>query len=65
MQVQAAAGGGFMVNKQWIPGSLLVFPKRCFVWGVALPRDIKPHTLEILRFLKPRPRMESTKAKIW
>ncbi len=57
LQVHSLSNGGFMVNKQWVPGSILIFPKRCFIWGVTQPREIKPHTLELLKYLKPKPRI--------
>jgi len=55
IQITAIPNGGFFVNQQWIPGSVMVFTKRCFVWKVAQARDIKPHTLELIKFLKPKP----------
>ena len=48
------ANGFFSVNEIWYPGSVLVFPRRVFMWGVADAHDIKPHTLDILKVIKPR-----------
>jgi hypothetical protein len=34
---------------------VIVFPKRFYLWNVADASEIKPHTLELLNFVKPRP----------
>jgi NADH dehydrogenase [ubiquinone] 1 alpha subcomplex assembly factor 3 len=39
----------------WVPGSVLLFPNRFFMWGVTDAHDIKEHTLDILKIIKPRP----------
>ena len=36
-------------------GSVIIFPKRFFMWNVIEAEEIKPHTLEIMNFVKPRP----------
>jgi NADH dehydrogenase [ubiquinone] 1 alpha subcomplex assembly factor 3 len=38
-----------------LPGSVIVFPKRYFLWNVLEADEIKPHTLELMNFVKPRP----------
>ena len=47
--------GQFLVNHYWIPGSVIVFPNRYFMWNVLEADEIKPHTLELMNFVKPRP----------
>ena len=47
--------GHFLVNHYWLAGSVIVFPKRFYLWNVADASEIKPHTLELLNFVKPRP----------
>ena len=47
--------GHFLVNHYWIGGSVIIFPKRFYMWNILDPSEIKPHTLEILSFVKPRP----------
>ncbi len=47
--------GQFLVNHYWIPGSVVVFPNRYFMWNVLEADEIKPHTLELMNFVKPRP----------
>ena len=44
-----------MINHYWIAGSVIVFPNRFFMWNVLEASEIKPHTLEIMNFVKPRP----------
>ena len=55
LQITGVGDNCFQVNNQIIPGSILIFPKRCFIWGVAQPNELKAHTLEILKYLKPKP----------
>ena len=43
------------MNHYWLPGSIIVFPKRFFMWNILEPDEIKPHTLELMNFVKPRP----------
>ena len=45
----------FSINGLWVPGSVLLFPKRFFMWGVIDANEIKPHTLDILKVIKPKP----------
>ena len=47
--------GFFSVNGMWIPGSVLLFPYRAFMWGVVDAHDIKEHTLDFLKVVKPKP----------
>ena len=54
-QIVGFKNGFFSVNGLWIPGSVLVFPNRAFMWGVVDAHDIKEHTLDILKVIKPRP----------
>jgi len=54
-QVIGFKNGFFSVNGLWIPGSILVFPYRVFMWGVTDAHEIKEHTLDILKVIKPRP----------
>lgn len=43
------------MNGLWLPGSILLFPKRVYMWGVVDAHEIKEHTLDILKIIKPRP----------
>lgn len=43
------------MNHYWLPGSVIVFPNRYFMWNVLDADEIKPHTLELMNFVKPRP----------
>lgn len=49
------ADGQFLINHYWISGSVIVFPKRFFMWNIIDASEIKPHTLELMNFVKPRP----------
>ena len=55
MKVYGLANGQFLVNNYWVNGPVLIFPRRFYMWGVYEPEEIKPHTLEILNYVKPRP----------
>ena len=44
-----------MINHYWINGSVIIFPKRFYMWNILDADEIKPHTLEIMNFVKPRP----------
>ena len=44
-----------MVNHYWLSGSVIVFPNRYFMWNISDASEIKPHTLEVMNFIKPRP----------
>jgi NADH dehydrogenase [ubiquinone] 1 alpha subcomplex assembly factor 3 len=55
--VYSLKNGFFSVNGLWLPGSVLLFPYRHFMWGVIDAHEIKPHTLDILKIIKPRPSM--------
>lgn len=47
--------GHFLINHYWISGSVILFPSRFYMWNVADADEIKPHTLEVMNFVKPRP----------
>jgi NADH dehydrogenase [ubiquinone] 1 alpha subcomplex assembly factor 3 len=47
--------GFFSVNGLWIPGSILLFPHRSYMWGVTDAHDIKEHTLDFMKVVKPKP----------
>ena len=34
---------------------MLIFPDRYFMWNVTDASEIRPHTLEVMNFVKPRP----------
>ena len=55
MKIYGLQDGHFLVNHYWIGGSVIVFPDRYFMWNVTDASEIKPHTLEIMNFVKPRP----------
>lgn len=47
--------GYFSLNGLWVPGSVIVFPNRFYMWGVVDAHEIKPHTLDIFKVIKPKP----------
>lgn len=53
--VDAMANGYFLINGTWIKGSVLLFPERYYMWGVTDAHDIKLHTLDILKVIRPKP----------
>ena len=55
MKIYGLQDGGFLVNHYWLPGSVIVFPNRYFMWNVNDAEEIKPHSLEVMNFIKPRP----------
>ena len=55
MKIYGMQDNYFLINHYWIPGSVIVFPQRYFMWNVLDASEIKPHTLEIMQFIKPRP----------
>ena len=55
MKIFGLQDGHFLVNHYWIAGSVIVFPNRYFMWNVVDASEIKPHTLEVMNFIKPRP----------
>jgi len=55
MKVYGLKDGQFLINHYWIDGSVIIFPKRFYMWNIADAEEIKPHTLEIMNFVKPRP----------
>lgn len=55
MKIYGLQDGQFLINHYWINGSVIVFPHRYYMWNVVDPSEIKPHTLEVMNFVKPRP----------
>jgi NADH dehydrogenase [ubiquinone] 1 alpha subcomplex assembly factor 3 len=55
LKVYGMSNGNFLVNHYWIGSSVLIFPHRFYMWNVSDISEIKPHTLEIMNFVKPRP----------
>lgn len=55
VQVYALNNGMFSINGLWVPGSVLLFPNRFFMWGVVDAHDIKAHTLDLVKVIKPKP----------
>lgn len=55
LKVYGMSDGHFLVNHYWISGSIILFPKRFYMWNILEASEIKPHTLEIMNFVKPRP----------
>jgi NADH dehydrogenase [ubiquinone] 1 alpha subcomplex assembly factor 3 len=55
MKIYGMQDNYFLVNHYWIPGSVIVFPQRYFMWNILDASEIKPHTLEIMQYIKPRP----------
>lgn len=55
LNVVGIDNGYFSINDVWIPGAVLLFPKRYYMWGVTDAHDIKPHTLDLFKVVKPKP----------
>lgn len=55
LKIYGLSDGHFLINHYWITGSVLIFPQRFYMWNVINPEEIKPHTLEIMNYVKPRP----------
>ena len=55
MKVYGLKDGNFLINHYWITGSVIIFPNRFYMWNVLDADEIKPHTLEIMQYVKPRP----------
>ena len=55
MKIYGLSDGHFLINHYWISGSVIVFPDRFFMWNVIDSSEIKPHTLEVMNYVKPRP----------
>ena len=55
MKVYGLKDGHFLINHYWISGSVIIFPQRFYMWNIISPEEIKPHSLEIFNFVKPRP----------
>ena len=55
MKVYGLKDGQFLINHYWINGSVIIFPNHFFMWNIADADEIRPHTLEIMNFIKPRP----------
>ena len=55
MKVYGLNNGQFLINHYWINGSVIIFPERFYMWNILEAEEIKPHSLEIMNFIKPRP----------
>ena len=55
INIDAMANGIFLINGLWVPGPVLLFPTRLYMWGVTDAHEIRPHTLDILKVVKPKP----------
>jgi NADH dehydrogenase [ubiquinone] 1 alpha subcomplex assembly factor 3 len=55
MKVYGINDGHFLINHYWVNGSVIVFPQRFYMWNVNDADEIRPHTLEMMNFVKPRP----------
>jgi uncharacterized protein len=55
MKVYGMSNGYWLINHYWISGPVLIFKDRFYMWAVADPTEIKPHTLEIFGYIKPKP----------
>lgn len=55
LEVWAMADGWFSINQVWIPGSVILTLNNVFSWHVESSKDIHEHTLDLVRFIKPRP----------
>ena len=55
MKVYGLNSGQFLINHYWVQGSVIIFPQRFYMWNIQEPEEIKPHTLEVMNFVKPRP----------
>ena len=55
MKVYGLNDGKFLINHYWVDGSVIIFPKRFYMWNIAEADEIKPHSLEIMNFVKTRP----------
>ena len=55
LKVYGLANGQFLINHYRIPGPVIIFPDRFYMWAVDDAEEIKPHTLEIMNYVKPRP----------
>lgn len=55
LKVYGLSDGHFLINHYWITGSVILFPSRYYMWNVTDAEEVKPHTLEIMNFVKPRP----------
>ena len=55
MQVFGLGNGYFSVNEVWYPGSIITFPSQIFLWDIANAAEIRPHSFDLLEFIKPFP----------
>ena len=55
MKVYGMKDGNFLINHYWITGSVIIFPTSFYMWNIIDADEIKPHTLEIFQYVKPRP----------
>lgn len=47
--------GFFKINQYILPGSVILFKKRFFMWAVREPSLLKTHTLDYLFIMRPMP----------
>ena len=55
MKLYGMSNGHFLINHYWVNRSVIIFPDRFYMWNFNDANEIKPHTLEILNYVKPRP----------
>lgn len=55
IQIYGLANGYFTIGDTWYPGSILAFPKQIFMWDVQNAAEIRPHSFDIIEFIKPTP----------
>lgn len=55
IEVWSMADGWFSINQIWIPGSVVLTLNTVFSWHVENSKDIHEHTLDLVRFIRPRP----------
>eukprot|EP00340_Litonotus_pictus_P001315 CAMPEP_0170524900 /NCGR_PEP_ID=MMETSP0209-20121228/10368_1 /TAXON_ID=665100 ORGANISM="Litonotus pictus, Strain P1" /NCGR_SAMPLE_ID=MMETSP0209 /ASSEMBLY_ACC=CAM_ASM_000301 /LENGTH=190 /DNA_ID=CAMNT_0010813873 /DNA_START=141 /DNA_END=713 /DNA_ORIENTATION=+ len=55
LSVVGLENGMLSINNIWVPGAVLLFPYRYYMWGVMDAHEIKPHTLDIFKVVKPKP----------
>lgn len=53
--IEGYEDGYFLISGVWVPGPVLLFPNRYYMWGVIDAAEIKPHTLDIFKVVKPKP----------
>ena len=55
MKVYGMGNNFWLINHYWIRGPVIVFRDWFYMWNITDPTEIKPHTLEIFKFIKPKP----------